>query len=526
MDDYALPGADVVHLLVRLALDGDASDAHAHEPGERGADELDERPQLRALADDGRVDVLDFIAGAAHLVHRRAEKLGGIGAAPLLVRVRKMRADVAERRRAEERVDHRVYENVSVGVGLQPRAVGNQHASQDKGLALLEDVRVISESNAHGDDKVKCSNYLSYNISDKGKSIEKQFVFTFVKLFEEGKFNSEFLNYINNEPIDIVIKYIDLTDKSLNRNGIKQTYKDQDNQEIKYCIRSILYNLPWIRKIYILMPNEKVNFFKSIEEINEKIIYVKDKDLLGFNSANIQAFIFNLFKMEKFGLSKNFIYMEDDYFIGKPLKKYDFFYYDNITKKILPYLVTTKFYKLNNTEVMEQYNSLFKIKDIIDPHSSPGFWLGIFITHKFFLENYKAIIISTEFSHNAIAENIDDLKEIFEEAKKYKFFNETLYSKQRYILNLNHQHFVNLYQLNIKYRKVHSIKSKYINIEKANKNKLNSPLFVINTNGNHIPLKRQLKIQKKILEKKFSIPIKYEKIDNKKALISLFSTFR
>ena len=125
------------------------------------------------------------------------------------------------------------------------------------------------------------------------------------------------------------------------------------------------------------MPNEKVNFFKSIEEINEKIIYVKDKDILGFNSANIQAFIFNLFKMEKFGLSKNFIYMEDDYFIGKPLKKYDFFYYDNITKKILPYLVTTKFYKLNNTEVMEQYNSLFKIKDIIDPHSSPGFWLGI-----------------------------------------------------------------------------------------------------------------------------------------------------
>lgn len=52
--------------------------------------------------------------------------------------------------------------------------------------------------------------------------------------------------------IDIVIKYIDLTDKSLNRIGIKQVYKDQDNQEIKYCIRSILYNLPWIRKIFIL----------------------------------------------------------------------------------------------------------------------------------------------------------------------------------------------------------------------------------------------------------------------------------
>lgn len=262
------------------------------------------------------------------------------------------------------------------------------------------------------------------------------FFFFFQKLFEEGKFNFRYLKYINNEPIDVVIKYIDLMDKSLNRIGINQTYKDQNNQELKYCIRSILYYIPWIRKIYILMPNEKVQFLKSVDKIKEKIIYVKDEDLLGFNSANIQAFIFNLFKMEKFGLSKNFIYMEDDYFIGKSLKKYDFFYYDKKTNKILPYLSTSKFYILNNTQVIEIYNKLFENKDKINPHSSPGFWLGFFITQKFFLENFKPIIISTEFSHNAIAENIDDLKEIFEEAKKYEFFNETLFSKQRYILTL------------------------------------------------------------------------------------------
>jgi hypothetical protein len=33
--------------------------------------------------------------------------------------------------------------------------------------------------------------------------------------------------------------------------------------------------------------------------------------------------------MEKFGISKNFIYMEDDYFLGKPLNKTDFFYNRN-----------------------------------------------------------------------------------------------------------------------------------------------------------------------------------------------------
>ena len=137
---------------------------------------------------------------------------------------------------------------------------------------------------------------------------------------------------IQKEPIDIVIKYIDLIDKTLNRFGIKQIYKDHDNEELKYSIRSIITYIPWVRKIHILMPNTKVRFFKSFEEIQYKINYINDKDFLGFESANIFAFTFNLYKLEKFGVTKNFIYMEDDFFIGKPLKKTDFFYYDGKKK--------------------------------------------------------------------------------------------------------------------------------------------------------------------------------------------------
>ena len=40
--------------------------------------------------------------------------------------------------------------------------------------------------------------------------------------------------------IDIVIKYIDLSDKNLVRKGIPQLKKDNDNGEIKNCVRSIL----------------------------------------------------------------------------------------------------------------------------------------------------------------------------------------------------------------------------------------------------------------------------------------------
>ena len=299
----------------------------------------------------------------------------------------------------------------------------------------------------------------------------------------------------------------------MNRIGITQIYKDKDNEELRYSLRSILEYLPWIRKIFILMPNLKVRYFKSVEQINEKIIYIKDKDLLGFDSANIFSFTFNLYKLEKFGLSKNFIYMEDDFFIGKLLKKYDFFYYDEKEKKVLPYLLTKHFQELNKSEIIYKYNNLYKIKDSIHPHSHYGWWLSIYSTERYFIQKYKKALINTFFTHNAISENIDDLKEIFHEIKNYEYINETLFFKERFILTLNQPHFVDLYQLNIKHKKVNSIPYKYIEIEKLHKYKLNSALFVINTSGNHIPLTRQYKIQKKIIKKRFPFQSKYEIID-------------
>ena len=185
------------------------------------------------------------------------------------------------------------------------------------------------------------------NISIKNDA----FKFILIKLFQER--TNKNLKIIKNESIDVIIKYIDLTDKNLRREGITQIYKDKDNEELRYSIRSILQYIPWIRKIYILMPNERVKFLKSVEEINEKIVYIKDKDFLGYESANIHSFTFNLYKLEKFGISKNFIYMEDDFFIGKKLKKNDFFYYDENEKKIVPYILSFYFHESNYTKIIK-----------------------------------------------------------------------------------------------------------------------------------------------------------------------------
>ena len=213
-------------------------------------------------------------------------------------------------------------------------------------------------------------------------------MFIIFQLFEiyNGFINKKHLEILEKEPIDVLIKYIDLRDKKLKREGIKQIYKDFDNEELRYSVRSILENIPWIRKIFILMPNEKVKYFKSVNKIKEKIIYIKDKDLLGYDSANIFAFTFNLFKMEKFNTSKNFIYMEDDFFIGKPLNKSDFFYYNEKQKKVLPFIVTSRFIEINYQYILKKYNELYKMKKSIHPHSLKGWMLSILSTNKYFIE--------------------------------------------------------------------------------------------------------------------------------------------
>ena len=119
------------------------------------------------------------------------------------------------------------------------------------------------------------------------------------------------------------------------------------------------------------MPNEKVKYFKEPEEIKDKIIYIKDKDLVGFDSSSSPIFQFNLWRMKQFGLSENFILMDDDYFIGKPLLKSNFFYEEN--GKVYPALVTGDYYELNKKSLTTTLAPLLaKIKSI-NSHHPNGF---------------------------------------------------------------------------------------------------------------------------------------------------------
>ena len=254
--------------------------------------------------------------------------------------------------------------------------------------------------------------------------------FKLIKIYDEVNereknsiINSEILN---NEPIDILIKYIDLRDPDLKRKGIHQIAKDYDNEELRYSLRSILYNIPWIRKIFILMPNKKVRYLKQYSLINKKIIYVNDKDFLGYDSSNFNAFLFRYWKMKKFNISDNFIIMDDDYFIGKKLKKSDFFYVEN--GKVVPSIVSTNFLKIEQKSVQENCELYEKkVKENKEEQGGDEWNYSVSLTFSFILNIFnipfgKSIFIP-RFTHNAIPVNIKEIKEIYDLVykSKYKF---------------------------------------------------------------------------------------------------------
>ena len=344
-------------------------------------------------------------------------------------------------------------------------------------------------------------------------SIEKASLFNLIKIYEEGKEKKNDEKILEKEPIDVLIKYIDLRDSKLKRNNIHQIEKDYDNEELKYSIRSIIKNIPWIRKIFILMPNEEVRYFKNYSQIREKIIYIRDKDFLGFDSSNSNLFQFNYWKLKKFGISDNFISMDDDYFIGKRLLKKHFFYVEN--GKVVPFIITSKFLKIDKDSIVKKYN-IYKSRVINNKveQNDEVFNYSLHITFLLIMNEFKKkSMYIPKFTHNAIPVNINDLKEIYDLVFKSEYKLVTLYSLYREIGFVQFQQFY-LSFVFIKYeRKVRDISNKFIIINNSISANYNFHLFCINKGPYNYSYLYYYKT-KIVMEKLFPNPTIYEIFDN------------
>ena len=98
------------------------------------------------------------------------------------------------------------------------------------------------------------------------------------------------------------------------------------NDELKYSLRSIEQNIPWINNIYIITDNQTPNWLdlnnSRVKIVNHSEIIPQEKLPL-FNSCAIETRIPFIS-----GLSENFLYANDDMFIWNPVDA-NFFFENN-----------------------------------------------------------------------------------------------------------------------------------------------------------------------------------------------------
>jgi hypothetical protein len=130
--------------------------------------------------------------------------------------------------------------------------------------------------------------------------------------------------------IDLVYLWVDGSDRKWLKK--KQGFLDkkintvgryQNNEELKYSLRSIEKHIPWVRKIFIVTDNQTPSFLDTnhskIQIIDHSEI-IPDEYLPSFNSSVIEYFMYKIP-----GLSEFFLYSNDDMFINADLTPSFFF---------------------------------------------------------------------------------------------------------------------------------------------------------------------------------------------------------
>ena len=360
--------------------------------------------------------------------------------------------------------------------------------------------------------KNKCFIKVTNNTNVTCEIISSEYAspFKLIKIYDEVIENETNKELIEIEPIDVVIKYIDLTDTNVSIRGMPKNRPEFDMEEIRYCLRSIIQNIPWVRKIFILMPHKKVKYFKDYDLIKDRIIYIKDKDFFGTDNFHWLPFKFRYWKLKKYGLSENFIAMDYNYYFGKPLKKSDFFYV--VDGKVVPAVITSRFIELKNKtsgNLREDLkNNVYKIctRDVLVVTKN-----SLYQTYLFISQLFNEADFVPAHSFNAIPVNTKELDEICTLIYNSEFRFNTLYSMFPQEKSIQFQAFVLSYTF-LKYkRKVKSIPSRAIRNRNPVFNNYNYSLFSMNTEIKDIMLLKKTKL---VLEYLFQEPSPYEIIDD------------
>jgi len=142
---------------------------------------------------------------------------------------------------------------------------------------------------------------------------------------------------MNEEPIDAVYTWVDGSDpkfvQSLRQhlsaagNGALSAAPSrslyEDNQELKYSLRSLDKHAPWVRRVHLVTNGQTPSWLRTshsrLNLVHHREIFPNADDLPTFNSNAIELHLHRIP-----GLSRRFLYLNDDLFLGRPVTPLDF----------------------------------------------------------------------------------------------------------------------------------------------------------------------------------------------------------
>ncbi len=98
----------------------------------------------------------------------------------------------------------------------------------------------------------------------------------------------------------------------------------QDNEELRYSLRSVERHAPWVRRIHILTDQQTPHWLDTghpkVHVVDHRDVFENPAHLPSFSSRGIEA---NIHRIP--GLAEHFIYLNDDMFFGRDVKPGHFF---------------------------------------------------------------------------------------------------------------------------------------------------------------------------------------------------------
>ncbi|MFJ6214287.1 stealth conserved region 3 domain-containing protein [Streptomyces sp. NPDC092296] len=143
-------------------------------------------------------------------------------------------------------------------------------------------------------------------------------------------------------PIDVVYTWVDGSDPEWLRRRAQaagEAYHAEaanaarylSRDELKYSLRSLRMNAPWVRNIYLVTDDQVPRWLDTsvpgLKVVSHKEIFSDPSVLPTFNSHAIESQLHHID-----GLAEHFLYFNDDMFLGREVTPQDFFHASGLTK--------------------------------------------------------------------------------------------------------------------------------------------------------------------------------------------------